>query len=122
MGINKKEAKIKEIEVIDTKKPGEVELKIKNIHCIFRQGRKRIHLAAKFDPYASVYDPDSLWIPPEIFKKACRQAAQILLRKRVDSKKSAIKIKRPVQLELKLTVKGGNNEKESGVPVVCGAS
>jgi hypothetical protein len=114
----KKEAKIREIEVIDAKRT-EVELKIRNVHCVFRQNGKRIRLVAKFDPRAYVYDPADLWIGPELFKKACRQAAQILKEKQLAAgKRKKTTLKNELQGKLMLGIKGGNNEKESDLSLV----
>jgi len=71
-----------EIEVIEASATV-VEIKVGNIHLRFRSDGKKMGLVAKSDPFREIYDEKTLWVSKKLFKKACRQAAQIMADKRL---------------------------------------
>ncbi|MBI4709293.1 MAG: hypothetical protein HY764_03780 [Candidatus Portnoybacteria bacterium] len=63
------------IEVIEVKNYT-VEIRVLSIHFIFASAENgRVHLVARFKPYAQIYDPASNRVPKPLFKEACRIAA-----------------------------------------------
>jgi len=63
--------------VRDHKKAIEVEIQAGNIAISFWFAKGKLRYK-KYKPDARVYDPAQLWVPPVLFRKACRQAIAIL--------------------------------------------
>jgi hypothetical protein len=63
--------------VRDHKKAIEVEIQAGNVMIIFKFKNGKLSYQ-KYKPETRIYDPAQLWVPPILFKEACRQAAGIL--------------------------------------------
>ena len=63
--------------VRDHKKAVKVEIQAGNVMIIFKFKNGKLSYQ-KYKPETRIYDPAQLWVPPILFKEACRQAIAIL--------------------------------------------